>query len=164
MKNRILTLGIVLAVIAAIAAPAAVVANGINTTTVTGSIVEATVTVTAPSAIAFGMFVVGDNPGQSATNGTVVITANSRNASAVNWQVIAQDLANGGYMKSGATPLNSKLQISKNGSTYAAADVGLNYTGTGTGTLPFWAKQNIVGNEIAGSYNITITFTGQVTA
>jgi hypothetical protein len=165
VKKGILMLGIVLAVIAAISVPAAVFAIGsINTTLVTGSIVEATVTVTAPSAIAFGMFVVGDNIQQSTTDGTVVVTANSRNGANVHWQVAANDTANGGFMKTGATPLNSKLLISKDGSSYANADTpGITYTGTGAGTLPFWAKQNITGNETVGSYSITITFTGSVT-
>jgi hypothetical protein len=165
VKKGILLLGIVLAVIAAISVPAAVFAIGsINTTLVTGSIVEATVTVTAPSAIAFGMFVVGDNIQQSTTDGTVVVTANSRNGANVHWQVAANDTANGGFMKTGATPLNSKLLISKDGSSYANADTpGITYTGTGAGTLPFWAKQNITGNETVGSYSITITFTGSVT-
>ena len=167
MKKGILMLGIVLAVMSALVIPGAVIANGAPpTTSVTGSIVEATVTVTAPSAIAFGTFVVGDNIQQSTTDGSVAITANSRNSANVHWQVTAQDLANGGYMKTGATPLNSKLLISKDGSSYAAADTGLTYTGTGPGSnvLPLWAKQNITGNETVGSYSITITFTGGVTA
>jgi len=168
MKKGILMLGIVLAVMAALVIPGGVIAGAPvgNTTAVTGSIVEATVTVTAPSAIAFGTFVVGDNIQQSTTDGSVAITANSRNSANVHWQVTAQDLANGGYMKTGATPLNSKLLISKDGSSYAAADTGLTYTGTGPGSnvLPLWAKQNITGNETVGSYSITITFTGGVTA
>ncbi|MGA2671018.1 MAG: hypothetical protein ABSF21_06365, partial [Dehalococcoidia bacterium] len=71
MKKGILMLGIVLALMAVTAISGGVAAGSVgNTTLVTGSIVEATVTVTAPSAIAFGMFVVGDNIQQSTTDGT----------------------------------------------------------------------------------------------
>jgi hypothetical protein len=162
MKNKILTLGIVLALITAIVIPAGVLANGLNTTSVSGTIVEANITVVAPSAIAFGNFVYGDNIKQSTTNGTVTVVPGSRNPSAVNWQVTANDTANGGYMKNGGTPLNSMLLISGNGTGYANAVPGITYTGTGNGTLPFWVKQNITGNETAGSYSIVITFTGGV--
>lgn len=161
MKNRVLTVGIVLALIIAIAIPATVFANGTNTDTteITGSIVEAEITVTAPGDIAFGMFHVGNNT-QHASDGTLTITFNSRGGS---WQVTAKDeSANDGYMMQAdnTTALNSKVLISKDGSTYATADVGLNYTGTGNSSLPFWATQNIVGNETVGNYSITITFTG----
>jgi hypothetical protein len=93
----------------------------------------------------------------------VTVVPGSRNPSAVNWQVTANDTANGGYMKSGGTPLNSMLQISGNGTGYAYAVPGITYTGTGNGTLPLWVKQNIAGNETAGAYSIVITFTGSVT-
>ncbi len=157
-------LGIVLVLMAALVIPGGVVAGvpAGPTTEVTGNITEATITITAPSAIAFGNFVFGDNIGQSATDGTVTVTPASRNGTAVPWQLTAKDNDNGGYMKSGVTPLLSKLQISKDGSTYAFADTGITYTGNGNGTLPFWAKQNIAGSEAVGAYAITITFTGAV--
>jgi hypothetical protein len=159
--KRILTLGIVLALMAALVISGGIVA-GVppNITDVTGNITEATITITAPSAIAFGMFVVGDNIQQSATNGTVVVTPASRNATAVSWSVDAEDLTNSGYMMDGATSLTNPLQISKDGSSYSDADPGITYTGTGNGALPFWAKQNIAGDEDVGTYAITITFTG----
>lgn len=161
--KRILTLGIVLALMAALVIPGAVIADSNPTTQVSGTIGEAAITVTAPSAISFVQFVVGDNIGHSATNGTVTVTPNSRNETAVPWSVTANDTANGGFMKNGGTPLNSKLLISKDGSAYAAADApGLTYTGNGNGVLPFWAKQNIVGDEAVGTYSISITFTGNV--
>lgn len=160
--KRILTLGIVLALMAALVIPGAVIADS-PTTQVTGQIGEAEILVTAPGTISFGQFVVGDNIAHSVNNGTVAVTSNSRNETEVTWQVTAADATNGGFMKNGATPLNSKLEISKEGTTYAVADTGVIYTGNGNGTLPFWAKQNIVGNETVGEYSITITFTGQLT-
>jgi hypothetical protein len=162
--KRILTLGIVLVLMAALVIPGGVVAGvpAGPTTEVTGNITEATITITAPSAIAFGNFVFGDNIGQSATDGTVTVTPASRNGTAVPWSVTAADATNGGFMMNGATPLLSKLQISKVNSGYTDADTGITYTGNGNGTLPFWAKQNIAGSEATGAYTITITFTGAV--
>ena len=158
--KRILTLGIVLALMAALLIPAMVIAVP-PATEVTGSIVEATITIAAPSAIGFGNFTFGDNEKQSATNGTVTVTPGSRNTPDVPWTVTANDTANGGFMKNGATPLASKLQIKGTGS-YANADTGITYTGTGNGVLPFWAKQNVVNSDPVGTYSITITFTGQL--
>jgi hypothetical protein len=160
--KRILTLGIVLALMAALVIPGAVIANGTPTTQVTGTIVEAQLTVAAPSAIAFGNFFYGNNTQQSATNGTVAVTPGSRNTPDVPWLVTAKDNANGGYMGSGTHNLTNPLQISKDGSTYAVAGTGITYTGNGNGTLPFWAKQNVVNSDPVGNYNITITFTGQL--
>ncbi|MGA2671017.1 MAG: C1 family peptidase [Dehalococcoidia bacterium] len=129
---------------------------------VSGGGPSATIEVTAPSAMAFGNFTVGNNTQQSATNLTVVVTGTP-----TSWTVTAKDQNVGsgtGYMLSGATQLTSKLQISNDNSTWADADSGITYNGTGAGnyTLPLWAKQNIVGNETVGSYNITIVFTGEI--
>jgi hypothetical protein len=160
--KRILTLGIVLALMAALVIPAAVIAAPGDTTEVTGTIVEAELTVAAPSAIAFGNFVFGDNTDQSATNGTVTVTPGSRNTPDVPWLVTAKDETNGGYMMDGATPLTNKLQISKEGTTYADADTGVIYGGTGDDEFEFYAKQNVVNGDAVGTYSITITFTGQL--
>jgi hypothetical protein len=160
--KRILTLGIVLALMAALVIPAAVIAAPGNTTEVTGSIVEAEITVAAPSAIAFGNFVYGNNTQQSATNGTVTVTPGSRNTPDVPWTVTAKDETNGGYMKDGATQLTNKLQISKEGTTYAVADTGIVYGGTGNGEFKFYARQNVVNGDAVGTYSITITFTGEL--
>jgi hypothetical protein len=129
---------------------------------VSGGGSSATIEVTPPSALAFGNFTVGNNTQQSATKLTVVVTDTP-----TSWTVTAKDQNVGsetGYMLSGATQLTSKLQISKDSSTWADANVGITYNGTAAGnyTLPFWARQNIVGNETAGSYNITIVFTGEM--
>jgi hypothetical protein len=161
--KRILTLGIVLALMAALVIPGAVIANGAPTTQVTGNIVEAELTVAAPSAIAFGNFVYGNNTQQSAINGTVTVTPGSRNTPDVPWLVTAKDETNGGYMGSGTHNLTNKLQISKDGSTYPdAAPTGVTYSGNGNGVLPFWANQNVVNSDPVGNYTITITFTGQL--
>jgi hypothetical protein len=121
--------------------------------------VPSTITVTAPSAIAFATLVWGDNVKSSVTNGTATVTLGG---SATGWQVTAQNVT--GYMKAGNTTLANKLQISSNGTTWAYADVGITYTGAAAGnyTLPFWVKQAINTNEAVGAYNITIVFTGEI--
>jgi hypothetical protein len=159
--KRILTLGIALVLMAALVIPGVVIAQ--ETTTVTGTIGEAEITITAPGTVAFGSFVWGENIAQSVNNGTVIISeTGSRNASQVDWQVTAKDVTNGGYMTSGAHNLTDQLEISKDGSTYEVATTGITYYGTGSGPLPFWAKQNIVGDEWEGVYTLTITCTGSV--
>jgi hypothetical protein len=165
MTKRMLIVSVVLALVAGMIIPAAVIANGTPTTTVTGNIVEAELTVAAPSAIAFGNFFYGNNTQQSATNGTVTVTPGSRNTPDVPWLVTAKDekVTDPGYMTSGGNKLFNKLQISKDGSTYPdAAPTGVTYSGNGNGVLPFWAKQNVVNSDPVGNYTITITFTGQL--
>jgi hypothetical protein len=122
-----------------------------------------TITVTAPSTIDFGTLVWSPdgelNKKQSGTSGTVTVTLGG---SATGWQVTAKNVT--GYMKAGNTTLANKLQISKDGSSWAYADVGITYNGTGAGnyTLPFWAKQVINTNEVVGAYSIIIEFTGTI--
>jgi hypothetical protein len=131
-------------------------------TWVTAAPEPSTITVTAPSAIAFDTLVWGDNTKSSATNGTVTVVFGS--GSPTGWQVTALDLTNGGYMKSSNATLANMLQISGNGTTWANADDGITYNGAAAGnyTLPFWARQVINTNEAVGAYNITIVFTGEI--
>ena len=119
-----------------------------------------TITVTTPSAINFDTLVWGDNVKSSATNGSVTVVFGTDNPTG--WQVTASNAT--GYMKAGSTPLANKLYISKDGSTWAYADVGISYNGTEQGVfaLPFWAKQVINQVEAVGNYSITITFTGEI--
>jgi hypothetical protein len=163
--KRILTLGIVLALMAALVIPGAVIANGAPPTTdVTGTIVEAEVTVTSPSAIAFGNFVFGDNIKQSTTDGAINVTAGSRDEPNVPWKVTANEDSGDGYMSDNGNLLTNELEISEDGSTWELADPGngLLYTGTGNSTFAFHAKQVIAGDEEPGAYSITITFTGEL--
>ena len=154
MKNRILVLGMVLALVAALAVPVVALAGSTGTTTVTGtqaSIIE----VTAPSAISFGTFSVGWNSKYSDTAGTVACNGTT-------WHVDAKDekTPNAGLMTSGSNTLAGKLQISKVDSGYVGADAGITYTNTTT--LPFYVKQNVLASDKAGAYTITITFTGVI--
>jgi hypothetical protein len=95
------------------------------------------------------------NIAQSA-GGTVTTTAQ-------NWQITATGFAsNGGYMYN-AIALSSptaKFQIGKNGTDWTYADGTLNYDEADTPSFPFWVQQIIDSNDPAGTYTITITFTG----
>ena len=120
-----------------------------------------TITVTTPSAINFGTLAWGDNNTKSsATNGSVTVVFGTDNPTG--WRVTASNAT--GYMKAGSTPLANKLYISKDGSTWAYADVGITYNSTEQGVfaLPFWARQVIDAVEAVGNYSITITFTGEI--
>ena len=126
-------------------------------TTVSGTMPEESITVGAPSAIDFGQFVLGMNaPRSSGTAGTVTAFAN-------NWQVNVT-ASNGGFMRA-AQDLATQLQISDGTISWVGAGTGFSYLGNPT-SLPFEAEQNITGTDIshgAGSYTITITFTGALT-
>jgi hypothetical protein len=128
--------------------------------------VPSTISVTAPSDITCNTFTYGDNINSSTSAGSVTVTTGNDNPTG--WSVTAKDInqsSDSGKMLTGGTiPLTDKLQISKDGGTYANADTGVVYTGTGlTGSLPFYAKQNITNGETSGSYTITIEFSGSIT-
>jgi len=125
-----------------------------DTTDVTGT-VPFTIDVTAPSDIGFGTFVDGINSDSSDTAGTVTCNGTT-------WSVTAKDLAgtDPGYMKSAGNKLGAKLEISKDGTTFAGADAGVVYDGQPT-ALSFWAQQTVaLATDKVGAYSITITFTG----
>jgi hypothetical protein len=166
MTKRMLILGVVLALVAGMIIPAAVLAAPGNTTDVTGNIVGATITISAPSPINLGMLVWGDNTGNS--TGSVNITPNSRNPSQSDWQVTAVDAKtpNKGYMtKTGPVALGNELAISPDNSTWNSADTTATWTGntSGTHSIPFYVKQTISAVEATGNYTITITFTASIT-
>ena len=154
---------ILVALLALLAIPALPVAA--QNTLLNGTVAEATLTISAPSNIAFGTFVPGNNDRTSTTAGSVAVIPNSQ--SPTGWTVDAKDAnqsTNSGYMLNNSTPLASKLLLSKDGlSTTAPADSGINYTGgTFPGSLPFAVRQNI-GSDASGTYYITISFTGAPT-
>jgi hypothetical protein len=170
MTKRMLTVAVAVALVAAMAIPAVAVAVPANTTDVTGSIAEATIEITAPTPIAFGMLEWGENTEQSTTGLLVTVTANSRNpdgTGGVYWDVNAKDETNGGYMQqTDTTALQNKLQIGEDGLSWTAADVGITYDGYGAvtgGEFDFYAEQTIDSDaEEVGDYSITITFTAEI--
>ena len=120
--------------------------------------VDQYITVTAPSAVDLGTMTVGSEKAASST------TAGSVETNATTYSVTAIDstTASGheGHMYGGGIKyLFNQLQISQNGgSTKANAATGISYLSTPT--LPFWVGQTVVLADVAGSYTITITFTG----
>lgn len=163
MKNRILILAAVLSLVGVMFAPMAALAADTGTASVNGTVVAATIDVVAPTFAGFGTFSAGVNNIASTDDGTVTVTKNSQNPSG--WTVTAKDLTNGGYMRVGDPSsqwLTSPLYISPNNwSSYATADVGASWTNTGT--MPTWLSQTIANNEAAGTYSITLTYTGSLT-
>jgi hypothetical protein len=167
MSKRMLILGVVLALVAGMIIPAAVLAAPLNTTDVTGSITAANITITAPGPISLGMLVWGDNKGNS--TGSVFVTASSWDPTNVPYEVTAIDEkgTNTGYMVDGGSPLQSgELLISPdNWSTSEEADTEIVWDGTGQGShnVPFYVNQVIDEYETPGEYSITITFTAEIT-
>jgi hypothetical protein len=125
------------------------------------------IVVTAPSAVTLGVMTAGsDTTGQSTAPGSVETNDASNNGISV------ADLKahSSGYMNTLSTGLGTSLsnefQISKDGTTFAGADsgAGISYSNVANaGTFSFYVKQHVVAGvagDTAGSYQITITFTG----
>jgi len=157
VKKLLVLIG-AMALVAALVVPMATSANA-PTATVSGTMPGESITVTPPSAINFGTFVLGMNgPVQDYGGyaGSVTAFANS-------WTVDVT-ANNGGFMNSGIN-LSNPLQISDGTIAWVGAGTGFSYSGNPT-ALPFEAEQNITGADIAqgaGVYSITITFTGHIT-
>ncbi len=166
MKKRILTLGMLLALVAVMALPMAAFAET-NTGSGTVPTVSSTISITAPGNFSFGDFTVSANSTASSTNGTTTYIPG--NDSASGWQVTATDNNTGtntGKMlrTTDSHPLTSELQISQDvGSSYFAASSTLTYSGAASGQYTFDAKQYIASDELAGVYSIAIKFTGTLT-
>jgi len=170
--KRIFLIGLIMVMVALTIVPFAASADTSGSTPITGQVAPATISITAPSAVNLGRFIVGDLTGHSSTPGTVIVTAGTAGypAEGVAYSVLAVDSNTGagkGFMMNGTTQLSTtnKFMISPGGTTpvYVAADVGFSYTGTATNVnpinLPFYVKQHIDGSEGLGIYGITITFT-----
>lgn len=153
-----ITCNVVIATGAALGARDVIVTNtpgGTDTLTGGFTVVAATFTINAPGPISLGIMV-RDLAATGNGSGTVETTAQ-------NWTVTAKDASTGtnkGHMLSGSTPLASALGISKTASGYVDADVGITYTQAGGTTLKLYVSQTAVTADTAGTYSITITFTG----
>lgn len=158
-------IGLVLALVGVLAIPLAAHAATSGTTDVNGT-VPFSITVNAPQAIGL-TFVLGQtSTGSSSAANAGSVTANGA------WQVTAKDqnttAGTKGYMLTpGGNKLGSKLQISKDNTTFADADAGIIYTDSNpviNGSLNFYVRQAIGANEQVGYYSITIVFTGSAVA
>jgi len=132
-----------------------VVGTGTNVFTIAESF-----TLEAPSPINLLLMTVGiDNPGESFEDGTVVTNI------VASWEVIVTDekAAEKGYMNTdpsgSGTSLGVPFTISEAGVVYTSAVTGITYSGDPV-TLPFYIKQAVAAEDLAGAYTITLTFTG----
>ena len=155
MKKLLISLALATMLVAVMATPAMAVTG---TTDITGN-VAGVIEVTAPVAISLGNMALGDNASGVKTG---TIKANAA------WTMTAKDVkvTDPGYMVAGGNKLTSKMQISKDDTTWLDADAvsPLTYSGTATAqggdSFNFYAKQNVVwADPVADSYSITITFT-----
>jgi hypothetical protein len=164
MKKRILSIALILALIAALAAPLAVYAA--NTTEIDG-ILGSTATLNAPTVATFTTFAVGDNSG-SATAGSVVTSGTN------SWTLTVADAKSnnngkmtvGGTDDAGAIKLTDPLLVGITSgsvgtiSSYESAlQAAGGYGANGTFSIPLFFKQTIVTGDPAGSYKITLTYT-----
>jgi len=127
-----------------------------RTSNIVNFTVNSYISITAPSAISLGVMTIGvAKTGTSSAGGAV-------DANATGATVTASDANTGtntGHMLSGGNFLFNAFQIGPNGTTLVAANAGFSYAASAT-TLPFFVSQTAVADDTAGSYSITITFTG----
>jgi hypothetical protein len=115
------------------------------------------ITVNAPSAVSLGLMTVGvAKEVSSSSAGTVESNYTS-------WAVTAKDAnqstGSGHMLKTGAVALTNKLYIGSATAPTTTADTGFDYT-SNPATLPFFAKQTVLAGDEAGSYAVTVEFTG----
>ena len=158
MKKRILTLGIVLALVAVLAAPAAVLANG-TTTEVTGDVTEG-YTFSAPDPIALGEMAPGTTDTGNSTGGS--LQGNDPQGYTVTG--VDAKTENKGYMVSATSNvLGSMHQISDEDATYVTAYNAKTFVDTSTTTtnetFSLYVKQAVAYDDpVDTGYSITITF------
>ncbi|KQC07399.1 MAG: hypothetical protein APR55_04025 [Methanolinea sp. SDB] len=154
MKKVIFT-GLV-ALFLLLALPGAVSAAESDTITVTGSI-GGTIDVSVTADVGFGAM----TPGNTYTDETTVLTVTSTFAG---WTVDAADQNTGagtGYMLSSGTPLSNPFEINVDAGAYQGLPFSPIFSGSaGTDTADIGVQQQVVVGDQAGSYTITIVFTG----
>ena len=113
------------------------------------------ITVSAPAGFSLGTMARGAYTPSTVQHGSV-------DTNAPGWHITATgSTSNGGHMNNGSTSLASTLQISKDGTWIGAEDTLTYNQGDLTGTtFDFYARQWINATDPAGTYTITITFTG----
>ena len=156
MKKKILTLGAVLALVAVLIAPSAVLAA--TTTGVTGDVVEG-YTFAAPSAISLGTM----TPGTPATGSSTDGSLEGNNPDGYTVTGIDAKGSDTGYMVSGSYVLASKHQISDEDANYVNADTAKTFVDTSGATnvaVSLYVSQAVAYTDtVATGYSITITFT-----
>ena len=153
MKKKILTLGMVLALVSVLVAPGAVLA----TTEVTGTVIEG-YTFSAPDAIGLGDM----TPGTPKT-GNSAGSLEGNNPDGYTVKGIDDKGSNTGYMVSGTDALTNMLQMGPDAgvaNTAATETTFLTTGGPGSDSVPFYVSQEVTYDDLVQSgYTITITFT-----
>lgn len=156
MKKRILTLALVLALLAVLATPMAVLAQ---TTDVGGNVISG-YTFTPPTAIAMGNLAPSATPHlDSSTDGSLV--GNNTNGYTVTG--IDAKGTNTGKMVSGSNVLAAVLQIGPSAASVGPADAAQSFVDTAAPTnttVELHVSQVVAYTDpVATGYTITITFT-----
>jgi len=157
MKKKILTLGMVLALVAVLVVPGAVLAT---TTGVTGDVIEG-YTFTPPSAIALGSMTPGTTAAGSSTDGSL----EGNNSLGYTVTGVDEKGISTGYMVSEVlgSVLGSKHEISDEDASYVNADTAKTFVDTSGPTnvaVSLYVHQDVAYTDTVDTgYKITITFT-----
>ncbi len=164
MKKRILTLGMVLALVSVLVMPTAALAT---TTDVTGDVVEG-YTFTAPTAIPLGSMTPGTTASGSSTDGSLVgndpdgytVTGTDKNTEVTaGYMLIMGD----GTMAAPNYILGSRHEISDEDASYVPADTAKTFVDTSGPTnvaVSLYVIQDVsYADPVDTGYSITITFT-----
>jgi hypothetical protein len=153
--RKIVLIGLVLVALL-VALPGAVAAANSDTIVVSGNI-GGDISVSITGDVTFGAM----TPGNTYTDTTTDLSVSSTFPL---WTVTATDQnagADTGKMLSGTTPLTNPFQINKNGGAYQGLPYNAILTGSaGTTSADIGFQQQIVSGDLAGSYSITVVFTG----
>ncbi len=153
MKKRILTLGIVVSLVAALVVPMAAFADD----TVVSGEVPLGLELTAPAAIDFGVFGLGFNSANTSANGT----AGTNNFLGLTVTVESDNIT--GSMSSGADNLTIPLDVTTGsvvGSPVTTAPVPCFSTGGPGGVeIDLSVDQIVVPGDVPGVYSIILTYT-----
>ncbi|HNB02843.1 MAG TPA: hypothetical protein PLV88_01005 [Methanoregulaceae archaeon] len=151
-----LVFGALIALLALLVLPGAVSAGPSDTITVTGSI-GGSIDVTVTADVNFGAM----TPGNTYTDTNTDLSVTSTFAS---WTVSATDQnagENTGKMLSGTTPLANAFKINVNAGAFQPLPYSPILSGSaGSSTADVGFQQQVVSGDQAGSYTITVVFTG----
>ena len=134
--------------------------GGVTSTDTVTFTVGGYINVTAPQAITLGVInLLGTVTGSSTAGNAGAVDTNE-----TTYSVSAKDAnagGNSGHMVSGGNALTNELMIkAASGDGYSQSDSTHGITYSSTTTLPVYISQQGNANDQAGSYSITITFTG----
>ena len=169
MKKRILILGMVLALVAAMAMPMVALAGSTGTTEVSGQIAWE-YTITPPAAITLGTFNTAKD--YEATGKSISVSTTDPTITMCGIKVKDTKGTDVGFLMNGAIKLTNPLQVMGGALTYSplTEERTLRIDSTpilDAGMSNFGVKQTIASGDLtkaAGSYSLTLTFTATFSA